>query len=317
MITILFSSVGRRVELIEMFKNTAKTIGSELKIIGIDSSNLAPALYFCDKHYIVSKVNSVEYLEELKYIIKEENVDLVIPTIDPELEVLSSNKNKLELETNAKVLVSTFDVINVCNNKIQTKSFLKKNNLKYAKSLNKDEIDKFPVFIKPLNGSSSIGANIVRNVEELEFYSKNLDNPLIEEFIDGDEYTVDCFLDYESNIISVIPRKRLATRAGEISKGKIEMNDEIISYCELVLNKLKPIGPITIQLMKKKQELIIIEINPRYGGGAPMSMMHGANSAQFIINILLKMPINFDKSQVKSKTILRYDSSICLEENVI
>ncbi|MFU1875383.1 carboxylate--amine ligase, partial [Enterococcus faecium] len=91
---------------------------------------------------------------------------LIVPTIDTELSTLSRNKKYIENETDSVVLVSSEKVIDICENKILTSAFFEQNGFKTPEILNSSEITKFPVFIKPLNGSSSVNTFIVNNEKE-------------------------------------------------------------------------------------------------------------------------------------------------------
>uniref|UniRef100_UPI001330E67A ATP-grasp domain-containing protein n=17 Tax=Bacteria TaxID=2 RepID=UPI001330E67A len=93
-------------------------------------------------------------------------------------------------------------VIDICENKILTSAFFEQNGFKTPEILNSSEITKFPVFIKPLNGSSSVNTFIVNNEKELLFFSEYIDNPLIQEYILGEEYTIDVCLNFDSTPVS-------------------------------------------------------------------------------------------------------------------
>ena len=66
MINILFTSVGRRVELIQAFRNAAEKIGVEITVFGADIDHTAPALMFCDHKLIVPRIRSDQYIPALK-----------------------------------------------------------------------------------------------------------------------------------------------------------------------------------------------------------------------------------------------------------
>lgn len=250
-INILILSVGRRVELIECFRNAAQKLKINSKIIATDISSTAPAVYFADKRYQIPRIGEEGYLQSIVDICQTENVKLIVPTIDTELKILADYKNWIEEKCDAKVLISDKRVIDICRNKKNTQKFFEENGFGVPKEIKMDEIPlEFPVFIKPLDGSSSINTFKVNNVEELEFFKKYIKNPIIQEFMSGTEYTIDAFLDFDGNIISVVPRIRLATRAGEVLKGKISKDRDIIDDVKRLLNVLKPIGQITIQCMK-------------------------------------------------------------------
>ena len=91
---ILFTSVGRRVELMQAFCNAASKKNIQLEIFGTDISNTAPALQFCDKAVIVPKITNEEYIPTLLRVCREESIDALIPTIDTDLLLLCTKSVK-------------------------------------------------------------------------------------------------------------------------------------------------------------------------------------------------------------------------------
>ena len=133
--------------------------------------------------------------------------------------------------------------------------------------------------------------------------------------VSGEEYTIDAFIDFKGNILSVVPRIRIATRGGEVLKGQINLNKTIISDVTKMLKILKPIGHITIQGFLGNDNIFrYIEINPRFGGGAPMSISAGANTPKYLYQLLTNQKVEVGK--IKDKAIFaRFDNSIMIEEN--
>lgn len=317
---ILILSAGRRVELIKCFRKAAQNLKIKTKIVAVDLANNAPALFFADKKYQIPRIGDKEYLNSIIDICNKENIDLVIPTIDTELLVLSQNKKYIESKTKAKVLVSSEKVIKICRDKTNTQEFFEKNGFGVPKQIKKEDIEqnkvKFPVFIKPHDGSSSINTFKVNNVKELKFFYEYIENPIVQDYIVGEEYTIDCFLDFDSNIITVVPRKRIATRSGEIIKGKVIKQMEIIEDVKKVLNILKPIGQITIQCIKTNEGIKYLEINPRFGGGAPMSINAGADSCSNLYRLLNNELLEYNESYRDNIFFFRFDDAIMVNENM-
>lgn len=317
-INILILSAGRRVELIKCFKEAAKVLNIYSNIITTEISEIAPAIYFGDKNYIVPKVSEDEYINSIINICNKENIRLIIPTTDVELYKLSRSKKDIEERTRAKVLVSDEKVIDICRNKINTAKFFYENGFKTPKLIRKYDIDnknyEFPLFIKPINGSSSINAFKIENEKELRFFVDYVKNPIVQKFIYGKEYSVDSFLDFDSNIITIVPRERISVRGGEVSKGKIVKDRKIIETVKKILYILKPIGHITIQCIKYNNDINFIEINPRFGGGAPMTMKAGANSAINLYKLILGNKLSYTEEYKENVTFLRYDESILLNK---
>ncbi|NLM44842.1 MAG: ATP-grasp domain-containing protein [Clostridiales bacterium] len=316
---VLILSAGRRVELVQSFQRAAKKLNIRSNIVAGDCSNTAPALYFADKYYILPRISSPVYIDSIIDVCNKENIALIIPTIDTDLLLLSDKKRYIESKTKATVLISSNEVVRICRDKINTQKFLEDNNFKVPKMYTSEELKgdiEFPLFIKPKSGSSSINAFKVNNKQELSIYMRIIQEPIVQEFIEGEEYTVDVFLDFESNVITIVPRLRIATRSGEISKGKIIKDREIINDVKRLMDVLKPIGHITVQLMKTKRGIEYIEINPRFGGGAPMSIQSGADSCENLYRLLMGEKLEYNENYRDNIIFLRFDNSICVDENM-
>ena len=318
-VNILILSAGRRVELVKEFKKAAKRLNITSNIIAADISDTAPATYFADKTYIIPRIGATGYIEAIIEICNKEDIKLIVPTIDTELLSMAQNKEVIESKTGAKVLVSDLRVIEICRDKLRTQDFFDNNNFGAPRRIEVDTAEEnltYPMFIKPLDGSSSQNTFKVNNYEELQFFKKYIKKPILQEYITGEEYTADCFLDFNSNIITIVPRIRMATRSGEIIKGKIVKDRELIEDITKLLETLKPIGQITVQCMKTAQGIKYIEINPRFGGGAPMSIRAGANSCENLYKLLLGKTLEYNENYQENITFLRFDDSIALDENM-
>lgn len=311
---LLFTSVGRRVELMQAFKKAAEELNIDLIIYGADVTDTAPALFFCNKQVIVCKIKDSNYIPSLLEICKKEKIDALVPTIDTDLLVLSQNKKKFE-DIGTKVFISAEDKIRICRDKKDTAKFFQSIGLKSP--LPVDDYKKynlgFPAFIKPKDGSSSINAYKVNDASELETYAKEVPDYIIAPFIEGTEYTIDAFCDYEGNPLLITPRIRLAVRSGEVLKTQIAQDNQIIEETKKIIEAFKPCGPITIQLIRQKitGEDYFIEINPRFGGGAPLSMKAGANSAKALLKVLNgDMTVYIEKAAEDGAVYSRFDQSI-------
>lgn len=317
---ILFTSVGRRVELMQAFKKAAEELGVNLTIIGADISNTAPALFFCDEIKVVCRIKEPEYIPQLLKICEEEKVDCLIPTIDTDLMLLAANKKKFEA-IGTKVLISAVEKVKICRDKRYTADYFISLGLKSPIPV--DAVEKyvfgFPAFIKPKDGSSSINAYKVTNEEDLKAYAEKIDDYIIQPFISGKEYTIDIFCDYEGNPVFITPRERMAVRAGEVSKTRICQDDVMIAEMKTLIADYKPCGQITVQLIQDENtgDNYYIEINPRFGGGAPLSIKAGADSAEAVIRMLRGEKLNYVEKAAKDQAIYsRFDQSVCVFEGV-
>ena len=317
-IKLLFTSVGRRVELMQEFKSAAETLGLNLKIYGADITKTAPALCFCDNSVIVPRIKDETYIPSLLKCCEENHIDALIPTIDTDLLILAKNKRVFH-DIGTEVLVSAEEKIAICRDKRLTSSYFESVGLYAPMPVDdyKEYNAGFPAFIKPKDGSSSIFAYKVNNEQDLESFASQVPDYIIQPFIDGTEYTVDVFCDLEGNPIHITPRIRLAVRAGEVLKTKIAQDDIIIEEVKKLLSDYRPCGAITIQLIRENKtgKNYYIEINPRFGGGAPLTMKAGANSAIAVLRLLNGEKLEYEPKAAEDGAIYcRFDQSIRVME---
>ena len=312
---ILFTSIGRRVELTQAFRSAADKLNMDLCIIGADYSDSAPALFYCDKTYQVCKIKDAEYIPQLLDICEKEQVDLLIPTIDTDLLVLAENAERFA-RIGTKVMVSAPDKVALCRDKRYTADFLLSCGVQSPKPVDDVELyaGGYPCFIKPRDGSSSIDAYKIDSEEELLEISKRVPNYIIQPFISGKEYTVDIFCDYEGNPVMISPRERLATRSGEVLKTCMIRDEATVKECLQIIEKFKPCGALAVQYIKDEATGVnyYIEINPRFGGGAPLSMKAGADMAQMTLRQLNGECLSYVPDAGREGEIYsRFDQSIC------
>lgn len=313
---ILFTGVGRRVELIQAFREAALCQSVTLKIYGADMTDSAPALAFCDYYRSVCGMHDENYIPELLEICKNDAIDLIIPTIDTDLLVLSENTT-LFSEIGTRVMISSPEMIRICRDKNLTSSFFESCGLHAPTPI--DNYKKyslgFPAFIKPKDGSSSINAYKVEDAEQLALYASQIEDYIVQPFISGREYTIDIFCDFVGNPASIVPRERLQVRAGEVLKTCITMDEQMIEEAKAICTAFKPCGPITVQLIRDTDNVDwFIEINPRFGGGAPLSMKAGARSAEYILQLMSGNKLSYCKDIADGAIYSRFDQSVCVKE---
>lgn len=314
---ILFTGVGRRVELMQAFRQAANRLNVILKLYGADMAGTAPALAFCDFTRKVCGMRDADYIPQLLRICEADHIDLLIPTIDTDLLVLSQNAEKFD-EIGTKVLISKPEKIAICRDKNYTADFFEFCGLKAPRTVNDYQRynGPYPCFIKPKDGSSSINAFKVENESELKVYAEQIGDYIVQPFIEGTEYTVDIFCDYEGNPLFITPRIRVAVRAGEVLKTEIAMDEKIIEECRKLIAGFQPCGPMTVQLIRqnKTDDDYYIEINPRFGGGAPLSMKAGARSAEAILKLLFGEKVDYSDVIDDGAVYSRFDQSVCTTE---
>ncbi|OOF56410.1 ATP-grasp domain-containing protein [Rodentibacter genomosp. 2] len=312
---ILITSAGQRVSLVQAFKTELTKIVENGKVLTVDLNPiLAPACHVADSYFQVPRVTDRNYIDMLLQICLENQIKLIVPTIDTELLILSENIDRFK---NHGIAISVSDVefVKKCRDKRLTHDLFTEYGIDIPKQFERDNLQ-FPLFAKPYNGSLSKGIFVVKSAVDLT--EENLNNPelLFMQYIspeEYDEYTVDCYYDKNSQLKCVVPRQRIFVRAGEINKGVTRKNNIVRIFSEKLARLPGARGCLTVQVFfhKTEAQVLGIEINPRFGGGYPLSYLARANYPQWLMKEYLfneTIPVFGDWED--NLLMLRYDAEV-------
>jgi len=311
---VLILSAGRRVELIEAFRAELGVLIPGAKVFAADlTPQLAPACQVADGAFSVPRATSAEYCDRIVDICIDNAIGMVIPTIDTELMVLSERVGDFTAR-GIHLVISSVELVANCRDKRKTAAFLEQLGIRSPRIYDVENIT-FPCFAKPYDGSCSVGAAIVENKDSLT--RDMLHNPrmMFAELIGKDhaEYTIDAYYNKSGQLCCLVPRERIEVRGGEVSKGATRKH----ALYEYLLPRLKTVvgarGCLTFQFFTKLEgdSYLAIEINPRFGGGYPLSYAAGANYPGWLIReYLLGEEIGFFDQWESNLLMLRYDAKV-------
>lgn len=314
---VLLTSAGRRVALLREFQRSLAELGLGGKVWAADLRRNAAAFHAADANVLVPRVTSPEYVPFLRDFCVREGIKLVVPLIDTELHLLAPHRESFR-EAGVEVIVSDPRVTELCLDKRLTREFFEAHGFDSPRILDAEKIladpaAAYPFFLKPADGSCSIGATRIDDRDSLAFYATHTRNAIVQELIRGDEYTLDVLADFSGRVRCVVPRLRMETRAGEISKG-VTVNDPMIieAGAKLVESLGGARGCITVQLfVTPERALKFIEINPRFGGGFPLAAAAGARYPKWIIEWTLgRDPAITLDGWTNGLVMLRYDDAV-------
>lgn len=313
---ILITAASRKVALVRYFSQGLKQNGIKGTLVTTDTDPLSPALYFSDKHFIVPLSTSIDYIPAIKDICRKEDITLVIPTIDEEIPLFGRYKDELKKD-GITVLVSSENVGNICNDKYSAYNFFLQKDIPTPATFLPDEIDfstiKYPLFIKPRFGRGSVNSYKIKNEKYLKFFIDYIDDPIVQDYLKGREFTIDVLSDFNGRVLSVVPRERFVIRAGVIDRGRTVKDQRLINYGVKIAEEMNIVGPSNIQCIVDEDDIRFIEINPRFSGGIQLTVTSGANFADMVINMAnakrLKPCIGDFKDYV---TMVSYEESIYL-----
>lgn len=338
--TVLFTCAGRRNYLIQYFK---EAIGEGGTTIAVDIDPTASALVAADIALTVPSVTDSNYVTVLLGILKDFQVNLLIPLNDIELPIISAHRERLEAY-GTKVVISQPETIDLCGDKWKTFAFFENLKIPTPKSyikiqdvllaLMQNRIQ-FPIILKPRWGFGSVGIEEVESEEELQLAYQLLlikinrtsmsivanhtspDQIIFQEKIKGQEYGIDILNDFDGNHHSAYARKKLAMRSGETDKAISVIDSRFTKMAKIIGKATRHIGCMDCDFFVTDGVLYFLEMNPRFGGGYPFSHESGVNMAAIYLKWLegdkntdILKYTNYNANQIFSK----YDNIIKVNE---
>ncbi|WP_165819775.1 ATP-grasp domain-containing protein [Ancrocorticia populi] len=284
---VLILSAGKRVKIIEYLRQA----GVET-IIAADCSELAPALYVADSFYIVPRSTTPEYAPAVRDICKRESVDLCIPTLDLDLDPLAEYREEFA-SFGTTLMISPAPSIDLAADKWKMYEFCLAHNIPTPRTwIDRDVLDRdlasgearFPLFSKPVRSAGSVDIGIARDSRDLDNIFASSQRMLVQEFMDGEPFDVDVYLDLHSGLVRGInPKLKLRMREGTTDKALIFDDPELTNFIEDLFSKAAFRGVVDVDLYATPTGYSLLEINPRFSWSYAHSHECGANFIEALL----------------------------------
>ena len=220
----------------------------------------------------IGEDNFIEYLNK---VIEEYKIEYIYPAHDSACVYLSKHSKSI----NAVIVCSEYDTVAICRSKSKTYSFFEGEEFIPITYKTPEEVQEFPVFVKPTVGQGAVGAEKIDNMEQLKFALEKDESLVICEYLSGIEYSVDCFTDKDGNLRVARLRDRERIRAGISVRSKaLDSDNKIVQIANALNNKLKFRGAWFFQVKKNYNgEYRLMEVSPRIPGTMGLSRNLGIN----------------------------------------
>jgi carbamoyl-phosphate synthase large subunit len=292
-VNVLVTAASRRVSLVRAFRDAVEKIGRG-RVVTTDMNPLSPALYFGHKHYMVPLATDKYYIPIIEGVCDAEGVNLVIPTIDDELPVFGRSVARFE-RAGVDVAVSGERTSTICNDKYETYLFCKNNGIDAPVTRLAGDLDfsqlRYPLYVKPRFGRGSVNVFSVYSEAQLRVFIDYVPDAIVQDYLPGMEFTVDVLCDFGGRVLSIVPRERLVIRAGVSDKGITRRHPEVMAFAKDVAEKLEVIGPANIQCKWDGDKATLIEVNPRFSGGIPLTIAAGADFPAWLVQLRAGIPL--------------------------
>jgi carbamoyl-phosphate synthase large subunit len=261
---VLLTGVGKRYDIVSAFAQHAR-------VVAADPNPLAPAQYAARHRHPVPRIDDPGYVPALQELCERYDVGAVIPLTDLDLEVLAHARVAGQLPAfvpDPEIARATFD-------KYETHLLLERLSLPSPPTVLPGEpVDGYPVMVKPRRGSGARSIHRADDAEAAEFFVGYVDEPtMVQRFMDGPEFSIDCLSDLDGRCLNAIPRTMIESRGGESIKGTVIDDPELVELGVRVTEALGVRGPSTTQVFRDREiGLGITDMNTRFGGAFPAPM---------------------------------------------
>ena len=290
-----------------------RTGGFDGRIVATDAEPLSAGLYLADAFRVVPKAKDPAFFPAVRRLIEEERIGVIFPTSGFDIYEFARHKRELE-GMGVVVAMSDLDAMTTCENKWEF--YLKTQGVFPLPETGRDANtwNRFPCFVKPVFGKGSRGTHRCDTREELEFHTLHARDLLIQEYLPGEEYTVDVLSDLSGAPILAVPRARLETKDGISSKGRVFRDEEMERLCLELARHLGLKGPTCMQLKRDDNgHPKFMEVNPRIGGGSIFTTLAGVNIPMLVLRLIAGMELAPQKP--KEIVVLRYYDEVVLDKD--
>jgi carbamoyl-phosphate synthase large subunit len=261
---VLLTGVGKRYDIVSAFAQHATTVAA-------DPNPLAPAQYAAHHRVAVPRIDDPGYVPALQELCERHRLGAVVPLTDLDIEVLAEARARGQLPA----FVPDPDVARQTYDKYEAHLLLERHGLPSPPTVLPGEpVDAYPVMIKPRQGSGARSIHRADDAEAAKFFVRYVDEPtMVQRFMDGPEFSIDCLSDLAGRCLNAIPRTMIESRGGESIKGTVIGDQTLIDLGRSVVETLGVRGPCTVQVFRDKQiGLGITDVNTRFGGAFPAPM---------------------------------------------
>ncbi len=314
---VLITAGSRRVPLVQGFQRALSQSAHGGVVVVTDVNPMSPAVYAADRSFRVGLSRDPDYIDQILAIAVGEGVGLVVPTIDDELETFGRARERFA-ERGIVVAVSRPETTALCDDKFATCGELASRGVAAAQSWLPESLPAqppFPLFVKPRRGRGGVGAYRIRHERDLAFFLDYVDGPIVQEYLNGPEFTIDVLCDFAGRPLSIVPRRRDVIRAGVIDRGCTVNDPALIALAQACTTALPFFGAINIQCRVVDGTPVVFEINPRFSGGIPLTIEAGADFPRMLVDLAAGRAVAPAIGQFRDRLwMTNYEASVFLED---
>ncbi len=280
-----------------------------------DMDRLNATRAFVDEFVALPRAGDPEFASRCFEAVERMRIDVLVPLIvESEFLPLDEARERFE-RIGCRLVVPPREIFVRTGDKLEFARFLSEIGIPgpptqpYSPAV---RVDRFPVYLKPRRGSGSVGTARVESAHSLHEAARGRRDLIVQEAVDGAEFTVDCFAAAPGRVVAAVPRERIAIKAGVSVKGRTYRHPEIERIARTVVERSGLRGPANVQgMLRADGSFSIIEMNPRFSGTLALTTASGINFASLLIDLVEGNAIpDLLGSHEDGVTMMRYWSEV-------
>ena len=288
---LLFSCIGKRGYIADYFR---PHLAPGDRIIATSNTPWTPGFRSADKGVLMPSYRSPEYRDAILELCEMERITGILSFMDEDVAILSGFERELKALGVTPILPPA-EVAKMCLDKWKAHCFFESNRLATARSFIDLTAAKkavaegnlaYPLIVKPRSGFGSANTWVARSNKELEVFFEYQPDMLIQEMLGGDAYNIEILNDLDQRPIAVVPWRKFQSKLGETEQSITVESPELVEYGQKLGRLVGHVGPMDVDLFVSDGVISILELNPRFGGGYPVSQLSGADYPGLIVSML-------------------------------
>ena len=289
---ILLSCVGRRGYLARWFRES----DPEVRVLGTSNSWWTAGFADCDESHILPGLDSAQYADQVVDLCRRQGVDALLSLFDRDLDVLSRAREQLA-SVGTRAILPDPTTSATCLDKLAAARFMTRHGLPCVETFGdvaevRAALDagsiSLPLIAKDRLGYASLGLQRVRTREQLEVAAASAPEGALvfQPTSAGQEYSLDLLNDLDGQPNVVAPKRKIRMRAGETDQAETVSHPGLVELGVALARSLQMPGPIDVDLFVDGDDIRILEVNPRFGGGYPCTHLAGGDFPGRLVEML-------------------------------
>ena len=287
-VTVLVTGAGAMpgIAIINALKGQSEV---PVRVVAADMNPLSAGLYLSDRFHLVPAVEDPAFLDAVLEICRREKVEIIFPVIDDELPLFAEHRHEFAAQ-GIRVISNDAALVRLARDKYETYLACCRQGIPVpatwlAAAVSAADIPGFPVVVKPRRGRGTLNVFVARDERELAFFVRYVPDSIVQEFVPGQEYTIDVLTDFAGQVISVVPKARLETKAGMQVKGRVVKDARLIDYAIGVHRAFNLAPRANVQCIAREGTTALIEINPKFPASLPFTVAAGVNAPLLLVRM--------------------------------